>query len=92
MRALSLALGATLILCACGAGDDPPGVAAGAPNTATAASLAQQTVGADMLPPDADIAGTATVSTELPAEDLSPDLADPNADANASTTDLLPPA
>ncbi len=87
MRALSLALGAALILSACGTSDDPPAAAADASNTLTATSLAQHTVGADLLPPDADIAGTATVSTELPAEDLSPD----NADAAALPVAWLPP-
>jgi hypothetical protein len=81
----SLALGlAALGLSACGSGG---GDTAADTATAAAASAAQQTVGADLLPPDASIAGTAAVSTALPDEDLSPANA-----GSASAADLLPPA
>ncbi len=79
---LVLACAAAVSACGSGSGDTAADNA-----SATAASVALQVMGADLLPPDADIAGTATASSELPDEDLSP--------ANASstaTTDLLPPA
>jgi hypothetical protein len=80
--ALTLCL-AAIGLSACGSGSDDDAPA----GTATTLSTAQQTVGADLLPPDAAIAGTATVSTDLAAEDLSPANA-----SSASADELLPPA
>jgi hypothetical protein len=80
--ALTLCL-AAIGLSACGSGSDDDAPA----GTATTLSTAQQTLGADLLPPDAAIAGTATVSTDLAAEDLSPANA-----SSASADELLPPA
>lgn len=80
------ALAAAAALSACGSGG---GDAAADGSSASAVSVAQQTVGADLLPPDAAIAGTASASTDLPDEDLSP--ANANANASTSASDLLPP-
>jgi len=80
----ALSFGVAALLSACGSGS---GDAAADGSPATAASVAQQTVGADLLPPDAAIAGTSAVGTDLPDEDLAPANA-----SSASAADLLPPA
>jgi hypothetical protein len=72
---------AAIGLSACGSGSDDAAV------SGPTLSTAQQTVGVDLVPPDATIAGTAAVSTDMAAEDMPPDNA-----SSASADDLLPPA
>jgi hypothetical protein len=86
-RLMWLACGLGLCaLAACG-GSGGGDAAAADSGAATVASLAQQTVGADLLPPDADIAGTTTVATDLPAQDLSPEAVS----TSSNLADELPP-
>jgi len=82
MRRTFLWVALSLVGCGC---DGGAGGAVGPAASVSRLSLAQQTVGTELLPPEADIAGTATVSTDLPDEDLPPD-AHPD-----TASDLLPP-
>ncbi len=78
----AMLLGA-LALAGCGSGDDSPA----ATSSATPTSVAVQTVGVDLLPPDADIAGVDPASLSLEGDELSPELA-----TAASADELLPPS
>jgi hypothetical protein len=78
----AILLGA-LALAGCGSGNDSPA----ASGNATLTSVAVQTVGAELLPPDAAIAGVDPASLSLAGEELSPDLA-----TAVSADELLPPS
>lgn len=85
--AATAALAIGLALSGCGGGNGAVDASGSTASTATTLSQAQQTVGADLLPPDADITGTSAIPTDMAADDLPPDAAPGLLDDG-----LLPPA
>lgn len=71
----ALAIGLALSGCGGGSSSDAADASGSTASTTTTLSQAQQTIGADLLPPDADIAGTSAISAEMAADDMPPDSA-----------------